>query len=242
MSKLIPLGGKNGKGKFAIVDDEDYEWAIQQKWYLVKGYAQRTQRYGGKQITIYLHREIVKRQGWEIDDMQIDHANHNKLDNIRKNLRIATPQQNSRNRKGPMAHSKSGFLGVSPVSFSNQWRACIGIGEHNNITIGLFDTPEKAALARDWAASHYFGEYATLNFPDEIPYLPAQSTLRSNSTSGFRGVSWHKGRKKWIARIGANNIRKHLGCFDTPEEAGRAYDKGAKELHGKRARLNFPNN
>lgn len=58
---------------------------------------------------------------------------------------------------------------------------------------------------------------------------------RSN-TSGFKGVTWHKGGKKWLAQIGANNAHYYLGLFDTPEQAHAAYAEKAHELHGKFAR------
>ena len=53
--------------------------------------------------------------------------------------------------------------------------------------------------------------------------------LRSGS-SGFRGVS--KYRKRWRAQIKTNNKNKHLGTFDTPEEASAAYWAAKAELHG----------
>jgi hypothetical protein len=46
--------------------------------------------------------------------------------------------------------------------------------------------------------------------------------LQRDNTSGYRGVSCY--RKKWQAYITINNKNKHLGYFDTPEEAALAYD------------------
>lgn len=57
-----------------------------------------------------------------------------------------------------------------------------------------------------------------------------------NSTSEYVGVSWHKHASKWRAMIKS----KHLGYFDTQEDAAKAYDKAAKEIHGEFANLNFP--
>jgi hypothetical protein len=54
----------------------------------------------------------------------------------------------------------------------------------------------------------------------------------------FKGVS--RFRHKWRAVIGANNITKHLGVFDTEEDAATAYDSAAIQLHGVFAKLNFP--
>lgn len=65
--------------------------------------------------------------------------------------------------------------------------------------------------------------------------------VRSDSASGFKGVGWDRVMCKWRARISlGNGKRKVLGYFDTPEQAAVAYDKGARDLFGTFARLNFP--
>lgn len=62
---------------------------------------------------------------------------------------------------------------------------------------------------------------------------------RKNSSSQYKGVCWDKERNKWVAIIGFNGKHKKLGRFDNEEEAAKAYDNVAKELHGKFAKLNF---
>lgn len=64
--------------------------------------------------------------------------------------------------------------------------------------------------------------------------------LRTDNTSGFKGVYWYKSREKWRAKIYVDGQGKCLGYHATPEEAARAYDAAARELHGEFARLNFP--
>lgn len=49
--------------------------------------------------------------------------------------------------------------------------------------------------------------------------------IRSNNTSGFRGVSWNKYSNKWISKIGLNNKVVQLGYFDTALEGALVYDK-----------------
>jgi hypothetical protein len=63
--------------------------------------------------------------------------------------------------------------------------------------------------------------------------------LYKNSTSGFKGVTRRKRDGRWQAQIQAHRRHHHLGYYDTPEEAARAYDAAAIELHGEFARLNF---
>lgn len=53
----------------------------------------------------------------------------------------------------------------------------------------------------------------------------------SNNTSGYKGVTLVKGRKKWVAKIKRNYKLYNLGYFNTPEEAHEAYCKAADELH-----------
>jgi hypothetical protein len=61
------------------------------------------------------------------------------------------------------------------------------------------------------------------------------------SNSGFYGVSRHHHCKnKFAAYIVSNKKTKYLGLFDKAEDAGRAYDVAARELHGLDAMLNFP--
>ncbi len=59
-----------------------------------------------------------------------------------------------------------------------------------------------------------------------------------NNTSGFKGVSWQKG--KWRVGIKIAYRRIYLGSFDDIGEAARAYDDAARRLYGEFARLNFP--
>lgn len=60
-----------------------------------------------------------------------------------------------------------------------------------------------------------------------------------NNTSGYKGVYWHKRIGKWSACLRYYGKLLHLGYYDIPEDAARAYDERAKELHGEFAVLNF---
>ena len=64
--------------------------------------------------------------------------------------------------------------------------------------------------------------------------------LRSDNTSGFKGVSWNKALEKWTVFIAANGKHKNIGSFDNLIQAAKVYDAKAKELHGEFAYLNFP--
>jgi len=56
---------------------------------------------------------------------------------------------------------------------------------------------------------------------------------RKDNKSGFKGVSWHKLKKKWQAFITHNNKTIYLGCFTTPELAHDAYIAAAAKLQGE---------
>ncbi len=67
----------------------------------------------------------------------------------------------------------------------------------------------------------------------------ANTRLRSNNTSGFKGVSFDNRTARWIAAIRLDGHSYFLGRFDVPEEAARAYDAAALRLFGEFARINF---
>jgi hypothetical protein len=67
----------------------------------------------------------------------------------------------------------------------------------------------------------------------------ANARRRQDNTSGYRGVT-RRLSGRWSARIGRGQRLIHLGTFDTPEAAARAYDAAAIEAWGEYARPNFP--
>lgn len=60
-----------------------------------------------------------------------------------------------------------------------------------------------------------------------------------NNTSGFKGVTWHKASRKWMARVYANRQVYELGCFNSKIEAANAYNNAATSVHGRFAKLNW---
>lgn len=145
------------QGKIALVDDEDYEYLSQFKWQAVRDrglwYAVRRSGY----THIRMHREIL---GITDPDVQVDHRNHNGLDNQRKNLRVATRSQNIANTRRNRA-SQAGYIGVrfSPRHKSKPYAVYC---QHK--FVGMYATAEEAARAYDVRAREVFGEFARLNF------------------------------------------------------------------------------
>lgn len=70
--------------------------------------------------------------------------------------------------------------------------------------------------------------------------LSARNTrlLMATNKSGYRGVSWSKSNKKWIAQISINNKQKRLGLFDSLGIAALCYDAEAFLLDDGRP-MNF---
>ena len=58
----------------------------------------------------------------------------------------------------------------------------------------------------------------------------------SRRSNRFRGV--YPNHDRWMAQIKSKKVFYYLGTSDTPEEAAKAYNESAKELHGEFARLN----
>lgn len=102
----------------------------------------------------------------------IDHINHDRLDNRIENLRATTRSQNARNGlKRSMRNGRpttSQFKGVYFDSEHQKWAAGIGIrvdGKPRHKRLGRFDCEATAAHAYDTAAMALYGEHACTNFP-----------------------------------------------------------------------------
>lgn len=57
------------------------------------------------------------------------------------------------------------------------------------------------------------------------------------NTSGFKGVSYCKKRRKWVASIQASGKKINLGGFDSPHDAHKAYSRASASLHGSFGRI-----
>jgi len=149
---LIELSGKKSSGRFVIIDDEDLKLASVMTWnYHPQGYAV----HNGKR----LHRLIMNAP----DGVDVDHINGNKLDNRKSNLRLCNKTQNNRNSRPKAGTSK--YKGVH--LFANKWRASI-TANRVVLQLGTFCDEDKAALAYNAAARHFFGEFAWLNQVDGV--------------------------------------------------------------------------
>lgn len=220
------------QGFVTWVDIEDAEAVGRVKWCVAPSghtaYARRYWQEGGRRRMVQLHRGLLEAP----PGLEVDHINGDGLDNRRANLRLATHAENGRNRH--VAWGQSTYRGVAWGDGS--WMAKIRVDGHL-CSLGHFVEEAEAARTYDAAARHYFGAFASLNFPDETPRPYDQRRPRRPHDvreCPYRGV--RRVRNRWQA----SHRGAHLGMFAAPEQAARAYDAAARAA-GRSARwLNFP--
>lgn len=147
------------RGKYALVDDEDYSLLSEHKWYCTNnGYAQHDVYKLKKKVL--MHRFLLGvKKGYVVD-----HINGNPLDNRRINLRVCSQSQNMANSRLSKA-SKSGFKGVSWDKKCCKWGAYL-TKDYKHIFLGYFDEIKDAANAYNKRAESEFGNFAKLNKTD----------------------------------------------------------------------------
>ena len=129
------------QGKYALVDNKDFEWLSQWKWCFLRGCAVRGVMKNRKRWTVYMHREV----NCTPKDKFTDHINGNALDNRRLNLRICSTAENSHNQKIRKGGT-SKYKGVYWYKRTNRWRASITL--NCKITpLGYFKNELDAAKA-----------------------------------------------------------------------------------------------
>jgi hypothetical protein len=177
--------------------------------------------------------------------IQVDHINHNGLDNRKENLRFCNNRQNHQNGLIKKT-SKAPYKGIS--DHDGTWEATITVNG-KRLWLGAFGTPELAACAYDNAAQKHFGQFACTNFPHavEIPEdhglvalnisrLQQGRKRRERGSSSYVGVFKQGGG--WVAKIRLNGVTQYLGYHKREDDAARAYNRAAQETFGESARLN----
>ena len=157
--------------KYTVVDDKNFAWLNQYKWYADVYHVARNITVIGqekhknikrKQKKILIHKLIMEKiLGRKLEpEEQIDHINADIFDNRECNLRMCDHSQNQANRKTTIGTSQ--YKGVSWHKKSRKWQTSIKFNK-KRIWLGCFNNEINAAKSYNEAALKYFGEFARLN-------------------------------------------------------------------------------
>ena len=160
----LACGKNEAQNKYALVDPDDYQKLSQYNWecFEKESRGRYAIRLEGRKI-VSMHREIMNAP----DGKVVHHDDGNGLNNTKENLRIVTVSENNKyvRKRGRAASSK--YKGVSLEKRNGKWRAGIkSDGKYKSL--GYFENEEDAARAYDEAAKVHHGNFAVLNFPDEV--------------------------------------------------------------------------
>ena len=145
----------------AVIDDEDFDKVSKFQYVIHQQgtWGPYAQRPGG----MYLHRDVFEYipPGFEVDHIDSDGLNCQK-----SNLRLATAAQNRANsikRDG----CSTPYKGVCRATGRRKFTAYINYN-HQRVALGQFEHPQEAAIHYDMAALKLYGEFAKLNFPENL--------------------------------------------------------------------------
>lgn len=194
---------KLSSGAFAKIDDEDYEKIVNVgAWHENNmGYAYHSTSKGGKRKKIYMHRFLMRAElGYDVD-----HINHDPLDNRKINLRVCSHQENMKNR---MDKAKGYYF----AKRENKWIVYVN-KKYGGRYSSEKEAKEAAKNLRD-----------TGRYEEKLrkrPMLPKGVRLMKNCTKNpFGAVAKESGKSVYI------------GFFQTPEEASKAYQKYWEKRNG----------
>ena len=151
------------KGYEAIIDAADVHLVEEHNWCakvfhrkdgsIQTVYAVRSERSGGKQHEIRMHRVLADTP----DGMETDHHDGNGLNNRQSNLRDATRSQNQHNQR-VRADNSSGAKGVGWDKTKGKWRVRIGLNGKVR-SLGRYTDINEASAAYAKASAEFHGKF-----------------------------------------------------------------------------------
>lgn len=146
------------KGKYAIVDDEDYPIISKYSWHVQESkWGFRVVRDIDPVGSMPMSNQVLDVHRRTL----VDHKNRNAFDNRKCNLRVCNKSQNAANSKLRVDNT-SGYKGVRKRKNCYVYNARINVNG-KEINLGHFKSSIEAAIAYDTAAIKYFGEFALTN-------------------------------------------------------------------------------
>ena len=142
------------RGFITLLDDDDYEVVKQHSWQAVV-FKRKVYAYNKK--LGMMHRYLLGLTSGR--HPQVDHEDHNGLNNQKCNLRICTVAQNAHNQRKRLGEYSSKYKGVNYLKNRHTWEARIRI-PGKRVQLGTFATEQRAAEAYAKAAHELHGEFA----------------------------------------------------------------------------------
>lgn len=231
-------------GKVAFISIEDLHLVQKHRWHISNsGYLRRT-HYDSpdKCRTIFLHRYLFGLDGKYDNKTIIEHANRNRLDCRRSNLRKGTLAANLLNRANTVGRLLPKGISKQKNRYYATFKRKIMGGFNDTETacraydvLALYHAPEHS----EFILTHYEkSSYSNLDLAAELKRLKALSkaTLVYPSKPFVGGACFHKNRNKYAAWIKPRNgKRKHLGVYSTKEEAIEVFNSAANKLSEQRS-------
>lgn len=176
------------------------------------------------------------------DKRQVDHWDHDGLNNRRSNLRIASQRDNSRNVR--KHHGASRFKGVSrnPAQWLGETIKPLGIGLPTDRVAKHANLPHVPTWElRRPRIQELIDRHCSLQAMGDEFGVTRERMRQVIVGLGLRRVKIHKGRcvdAPWQANIKLQQGRRFLGVFPTEEEAAMCYNVAARKHFGEFACLN----
>ena len=138
------------------------------------------------------------------------------------------------------------FVWLGPKPQKRHMLGCVAgsVGYQGYISIRVDGTPQQAHrlaflyVTGEWPTGdvdHLNGRRADNRWENLRECSRSENmqnvSLQRNNTSGHTGVTWNKGRRKWVAQICHGRTYKNLGGFTDFKVDKDAYLKAKAELH-----------
>src|SRR5437868_1189763 len=206
-----------------------YKWYISQDGYLMTNYKGQKLRF---------HRLMMDAPVGK----DVDHINHNKLDNRTETLRVCENFENSQNQP-KRKNSSSRYYGLHKTKDD---KYCCKVSSNKiQYHIGYFENEIKGAVAYDMYLVKHDLKFKPLNFPEnKEKYLQMVDTYQFpdttvSKTSQYIGV--HKQQGMFISKIKIDKITTILLRSKDDKECAKAYDAYIVKNNIPNKKLNFPN-
>eukprot|EP00798_Chlamydomonas_sp_ICE-L_P011111 gene11111-18734_t len=171
-------------------------------------------------------------------------GNESAAPTIQAPLPAQAPPHSAEKTRAPHSPRKTKFKGVLWDRVGGRWKTQGVAGGPAPAT--AFDTDVEAAKAYD-SSILAAGRKDKLNFPQPGGTGRGSGAKSQRGggglrvTSQYKGVSWNSACSKWVAVLWDRELKRarHIGSYESEEDAARAYDREAIKMLGPDAGLNF---